>query len=95
MSKFHLLCFLFLDPSKAKQFVKAGLELGYPENFDFNGESQEGFGFYGHTIHEGHRQSTSTSFIKCASERKNLEILPSTIVHKVLVENGKCVGFSF
>ena len=54
----------------ATSFVKAGLNMGYPLNKDFNGVTQEGFGHLQMTIKNGLRSSSSTAFLRAAKKRK-------------------------
>ena len=76
----------------AEAFTAAGSRrLGLDENLDFNGIEQEGYGSYPVTIHNGNRMDTGTAFVKSIS-RSNLTVMDNTIVHKVIIENGKCVG---
>ena len=37
----------------AESYARAGTQIGYNWNDDFNGEVQEGFGKYPHTIYDG------------------------------------------
>ena len=54
----------------ATSFVKAGLNMGYPLNKDFNGVTQEGFGHLQMTIKNGLRSSSSTAFLRVAKKKK-------------------------
>jgi len=73
-------------------FVKAGKELGYRLNPDFNGERQEGFGCYHVNQIRGKRHSSAKAFLKPIRNRKNLTILTETPVSKILIEGNKAVG---
>ena len=73
-------------------FIRAAQEAGIPYNEDFNGKVQEGVGFYQTTTHNGRRWSSAQAFLRDAEKRKNLTILTSTRVHKVLFEGKKAVG---
>jgi choline dehydrogenase-like flavoprotein len=76
----------------ASAFVEAGAQAGHRVNDDFNGEEQEGFGFFQLTQRDGRRCSTSTAFLAPALGRANLVVETDLQVHKVLVENGRAVG---
>ena len=82
----------YLFGTLAERFAEAGIEQGWPRNPDFNGAEHEGFGSFAHTIYKGHRQSTSTAFIKPIMWRNNLTIMDGTMAHKLILENGKCKG---
>ena len=57
-----------------RAFVEAGREAGFRETPDFNGASQEGFGPYQLTIHDGKRWSAASAYLRPALERPNLTI---------------------
>jgi choline dehydrogenase len=76
--------------------VDAAVEAGYPAQPDFNaGTEQEGFGLYQVTQKDGMRNSTAVAFLHPALTRDNLAIQAEAHVHKLLVENGRCVGVRF
>jgi choline dehydrogenase-like flavoprotein len=58
-------------------FFQAGQELGIPFNPDFNGERQEGLGYYQLTQFNA-RSSTSIAYLNPIRERKNLTIALKT-----------------
>ncbi len=72
-------------------FVKTASKL-YPFNDDFNGEDQEGVGYYQTTQIKGQRCSAAKAYIKPALERKNLTVMTDTHVDKILIENNKAIG---
>ena len=72
-------------------FVKAGSSL-YKFNEDFNGEDQEGFGFYQTTQKDGKRCSAAKAYIVPALDRDNLTVLTDTNVNKILIENNSATG---
>ena len=76
-------------------FIKAGQELGYPHNADFNGKSQEGFSVYQVTQLNGERWSSARAFLEPVRHRKNLTVLTEAHATKLLVENQKAVGLEY
>ncbi len=76
-------------------FVEAGAEIGYPRNPDYNGASQEGFGYYQVTQQRGRRHSTARAFLNPARARSNLTVRTRALTHRVLVENGRAVGVEY
>ena len=52
-------------------FIAAAASLGIPRNDDFNGERQEGTGYYRATAHRGRRRSTATAYLREAEKRAN------------------------
>src|SRR5262245_50979668 len=55
-------------------FFQAASEAGLPRNRDFNGERQEGVGFYQVTQRQARRSSAATAYLKPAMARKNLTV---------------------
>mgnify|MGYP005989035049 CR=1 FL=1 len=77
------------------QFVKAGEETGLPFNPDFNGECQEGIGYYQVTIRNGIRQSSAVSHLKLARKRANLTIQTHALASRILLEGGRAIGVAY
>ncbi|XVV01002.1 GMC family oxidoreductase [Actinosynnema sp. CA-248983] len=73
-------------------FVEAAVQAGHPANDDFNGASQDGFGFFQLTQRDGGRASTATAFLHPALSRPNLTVETNLQVHRVIVENGRATG---
>ena len=72
-------------------FVKTGSEIfGY--NDDFNGENQEGIGYYQTTQKDGKRCSAAKAYLVPSLDRDNLTIMTDTNVNKIIFENKKAVG---
>ena len=79
----------------ADVFLRAAAEAGHPANPDFNGEQQEGFGFYQVTQRDGARCSSATAYLTDARQRPNLSIFTQAKVRRVLIERGRAVGVEF
>ncbi len=79
----------------AQTFVEAVQEQGFIINPDFNGKTQEGFGFYQVTQKNGQRHSASTAFLKTAIDRPNLTVQNHAFVNKILIENKIAVGVEY
>lgn len=67
----------------SEAFVRAGQELGYDQNPDFNGAKQDGFGMYQVTQREGARWSTASAYLRPVIERENLEVLVESRVDRI------------
>ena len=76
-------------------FVAAGIEAGYPCNDDFNGPSQDGFGYNQATIRNGRRGSTSIDFLRPARRRGNLTVYTHALATRVLFKDGQASGVEF
>ena len=74
-----------------KDFVETGSKIfGY--NDDFNGEKQEGIGFYQTTQKGGKRCSAAKAYLVPCLERENLTVMTETNVSKIIIDNNKAVG---
>jgi len=78
------------DTSRA--FLRAAQEGGLPFNEDTNSGNQEGIGYLLGCIYKGRRQSTANTFLKAARERGNLETRITSLVRRVLFEDGRAIG---
>ena len=73
-------------------FVEAGVQVGIPENPDFNGASQEGVGLYQVTQANGQRFSAARAFLDPARARPNLTIVTGVTVDRVLPQGRRAIG---
>jgi choline dehydrogenase-like flavoprotein len=73
-------------------FVDSARNLGLKPNADFNGESQEGIGFYQTTTYKGRRWSAAQAFLRAAERRPNLTVLTESAVARVLFSGQRATG---
>ncbi|HZL31739.1 MAG TPA: GMC family oxidoreductase N-terminal domain-containing protein [Pseudolabrys sp.] len=78
-----------------ESFLQAAHNTGYPRNPDYNGESQEGFGYYQWTIKNGWRNSTAVAYLKPARSRSNLRIITGAHATRVLFEGTRATGVEY
>lgn len=79
-------------------FIEAAEEIGVPRNDDFNGETQEGAGYFQLTSRNGRRCSTAVGYLNPARGRPNLEIATHALAEHLLFDqaNDKAVdGIAF
>jgi choline dehydrogenase len=79
-------------------FIAAGRELGYPENADYNGDSQDGFSRsqYTHEHWFPLRCSASHAYLKRARQRRGVRLLTDALAeHLVIGEDQVCRGVAF
>jgi choline dehydrogenase len=78
-------------------FIAAGVECGYPRNPDYNGERQDGVGYYQVTQKNGRRVSAADAYLDPARGRPNLALLTGAQVRRVLFdgESRRAVGVEF
>ncbi len=76
-------------------FIDAGVEAGYPATPDFNGVSQEGFGPFQMTIHNGRRWSAASAYLRPALGRKNLTVESHAHAGRILFEGTRASGVEY
>ncbi|MEL6747014.1 MAG: GMC family oxidoreductase N-terminal domain-containing protein [Pseudomonadota bacterium] len=76
-------------------WVAAAQKCGYPFNPDYNGERQDGVGYFQLTTRKGFRCSSATAFLRPARKRPNLEVITKALTKRVLIEDGRAVGVVF
>ncbi|MGD8894722.1 MAG: GMC family oxidoreductase N-terminal domain-containing protein [Acidobacteriota bacterium] len=82
-------------PPISGAFVQAALQAGLPRNEDFNGERQEGVGFYQLNQKDGERHSAAGAYLRPALERDNLTVENHARATRVLFEVRRAVGVSY
>ncbi len=76
-------------------FIKAANQIGIPENPDYNGEKQEGVGYFQQTAHNGLRCSTAKGFLTPVKSRANLTVLTEAQTTRILVEDKIAIGIEY
>ena len=84
-----------LRPELADAFIKAGVEAGYPHNPDYNGASQDGFGYYQVTQKKGRRWSAADAYLRRAEKRPNLAVRTGAYVTSLELDGRKVSGVTF
>jgi choline dehydrogenase len=75
--------------------IAGARELGIARNDDFNGERQEGVGYYQLFTRRGLRCSTAVGYLRPARRRRNLVIRTGSQATRVVFEGGKAVGVEY
>jgi len=73
-------------------FLAAAQEDGQPLNDDYNGASQQGFGYYQALQHRGRRWSVVDGYLAPARQRRNLHIECDAHVEKLTFDGRRCTG---
>jgi len=76
----------------ADDFVRAGVQAGFPETADFNGAQFEGVGRYQVTHRNGERFSAAKAYLTPHLGRANLRVLTGAHTTRVLFEGRRAVG---
>jgi choline dehydrogenase len=79
----------------SRAFVLAGQQAGFAASEDFNGERQDGFGFYQTTTRHGVRSSTAEAYLKPARSRPNLTVVTHALARQVLFEGLRASGIEY
>jgi len=85
-SQHHPLCQRFLD---------AAQQCGFEFNPDFNGETQEGVGYYQITTRDGKRMSAARAYLHPALKRHNCDVITHAHVTRILFSNSTADGVEF
>ncbi len=75
--------------------IDAAVEAGYRRNPDYNGATQEGFGYYQVTQRGGRRFSTKRAFLDPARRRPNLTIETHAQATGVILDGTRAVGVDY
>jgi len=73
-------------------FVEACEAAGIPRSDDFNGESQEGAGYFQLTNRNGRRCSAAVAYLRPARGRANLNIVTDALVHGIELDGRRAAG---
>ncbi len=79
----------------ADDAIRAGEELGYPRNPDYNGASQDGFAYFQVCQKGGLRHSAFRAFLKPALKRPNIALRTHAMAERVVIEGGQAVAVEY
>jgi choline dehydrogenase len=82
----HALCDAFIASARA---------IGIPANDDFNGERQEGTGYYQATTKNGRRSSTAVAYLRPAERRPNLRVATEALATRIAFEGRRAVAVEY
>jgi choline dehydrogenase len=84
-----------VDHRMTDVFIAAAAEAGLPRRRDYNGEEQEGVALAQVNQRHGLRHSVVDAFLAPARKRRNLQVVTSVLVTRVLVEGGRAIGVEY
>jgi choline dehydrogenase-like flavoprotein len=76
-------------------FIEAAQQAGFPRNDDFNGERQEGAGYFQFTTKHGRRWSTAVGYLRPARRRGNLKVATETLATRILFSGRRATGVEY
>jgi choline dehydrogenase len=79
----------------ADAYLAAAEECGYRRNPDFNGATQEGFGYNQWTIRKGLRSSAATGYLRPARRRSNLRVITRAHATRIMFTGKRATGVEY
>ena len=76
-------------------FIAAAEQAGHPRNEDFNGERQEGAGYFQITTRNARRCSSAVGYLRPAEKRPNLKVLTGALASKVTFDGKRASGVEY
>jgi choline dehydrogenase len=76
-------------------FIEAAAQAGHPKNADFNGERQEGAGYFQLTTRNARRCSTAVAYLRPAEKRANLKVATGALAARVLFDGTRATGVEY
>lgn len=76
-------------------YIEAAMKAGIPYNEDFNGERQEGVGYFQLTTRRGLRSSTAACYLKPARARSNLRVETNALATRIIFDGRRAVGVAY
>ncbi|ATE66226.1 GMC family oxidoreductase [Rhizorhabdus dicambivorans] len=76
----------------AERIIAAGEQMGLPRSEDFNALSQEGIGYFAHSIADGRRMSAAAAFLDPIRHRPNLHIVRDAHAERIVWDGRRAIG---
>ncbi len=76
-------------------FIAAVQRAGFPRNDDFNGQTQEGAGYFQLTTKSGRRWSTAVGYLRQARGRPNLAVVSDALTERILFAGRRAIGVRY
>ena len=76
-------------------FIAGAESIGIPRNPDYNGERQEGVGYFQRSVHRNRRMSTARAHLRPAIERRNVDVRAHAHAARIRFEGNRAVGVEY
>ena len=76
-------------------FIAGAESIGIPRNPDYNGERQEGVGYFQRSIHRNRRMSTARAHLRPAMQRRNVDVRTHAHGARILFEGNRAFGVEY
>lgn len=73
-------------------YIEAAAQAGIVKNADYNGQTQEGAGYFHVTTRNGWRSSAATAYLKPVRNRQNLTVQTDTQVRRLIADQRRING---
>ncbi len=73
-------------------WVETAVNSGFRRNYDYNGKTQEGVGYFQQTALFGKRCSSASAYLHSIRQRKNLSVFTESRVKKLIFDQKKATG---
>ena len=77
------------------RLIEAAETIGYPHNKDYNGATQDGFGYYQVTQKNGLRFSAKKAYLQPNRKRQNLRIITNAYVTAISLDGKHATGVRY
>ena len=84
----------WLDPL-CEAFIAGAESVGIPRNPDYNGERQEGVGYFQRSVHRDRRMSTARAHLRPAMLRRNVDVRAHAHAARIRFEGNRAVGVEY
>ena len=78
-----------------EDFISAAESIGIQRVEDFNGQNQEGVGYFQLTTRNGRRCSSAVAYLHSIKNRKNLKVVTKAHVRKIVIRNDRVTGVEY
>ena len=75
--------------------IDAAEQAGYPRNADYNGKTQEGFGYYQLTQKNGKRWSAKIAYLDPVRNRANLDVESGAMASGLVIDGTRVIGVNY
>ena len=76
-------------------FIAGAESIGIPRNPDYNGERQEGVGYFQRSVHRNRRMSTARAYLHPAMQRRNVDVRAHAHAARIRFEGNRAVGVEY
>ncbi len=82
-------------PEIAEAFIAAAGQAGHSRNRDYNGPSQDGFGYYQVNQRQGRRVSAADAYLAPVRSRPNLRVITGAHVLRIDLDGARATGVTY